>query len=134
MIKDIEFPEIKEVSLAVTKKEDVVEGDHWHVYLINQSEHPITGVLITSKGYGKVKNKEVKTSIMRHFFEQIDPKSYKQVELLQPDVLKLTNEFWLSFKKKGKMYDKKYIFVKGSITEKNFTELPLMDQKGVFHP
>jgi len=29
------------------------------------------------------------------------------------------------------MYDKKYVFVKGSITKDNFTKIPMLDRKGV---
>jgi hypothetical protein len=29
------------------------------------------------------------------------------------------------------MYDKKYVFVKGSISEENFTDIPFIDRKGV---
>ena len=127
MIKDIEFPEIKQVNLAVVN-DSKQEEDDWNVYLINLSKEKITGVLITSKGYGK-EGKE--TSTLRHFFEEVLAESHIKIEIIQPEVFGLNNEYWVSFNFDGYMYDKKYVFVKGSIAEYNFTLIPFINKKGV---
>jgi hypothetical protein len=130
MIKDIEFPEIKQVNLAVVNDSKQEEED-WNVYLINLSKEKITGVLITSKGYGK-KGKE--TSTLRHFFEEVLPESYIKIEIIQPEVFGLNNEYWVSFFRGNKMYDKRYIFLPETIQEKNYTTIPVMNVKGILHP
>jgi hypothetical protein len=47
------------------------------------------------------------------------------------DVFDVNNEFWLSFFLGNNMYDKKFIFVAGSIKEENFTKVPLVQKSGV---
>ena len=47
------------------------------------------------------------------------------------DVYKRQNQYWLSYYVDGVIYDKKYIFLAGSIEETNFTTIPLMEKRGV---
>jgi len=130
MIKDIEFSEIKQVNLAVVN-DSKQEEDDWNVYLINLSKEKITGVLITSKGYGK-EGKE--TSTLRHFFEEVLAESHIKIEIIQPEVFGLNNEYWVSFFRGNKMYDKRYIFLPETIQEKNYSTIPIMNVKGILHP
>ena len=55
----------------------------------------------------------------------------EQIEPIQTELFELTNEYWVSFMYNGHMYDKKYVFVKGSIDEMHFTTIPHLDRKGV---
>ena len=73
----------------------------------------------------------MKTTVLRHFFEEIGPQSYVQIEPIQVKLFQLTNEYWVSFVFDEYMYDKKYVFVKGSINESHFTTIPILDKKGV---
>jgi hypothetical protein len=94
-------------------------------------EQPITGILITSTGYGKIDEFDRKSSTLRHFLENLPGRSFVKVEPIVEDVFMLSNEYWLSYFQGGNMYDKKFIFLPGSITEENFTTIPLMHTKGV---
>ena len=107
------------------------EDDLWDVYLVNLKEDALNSVLITSKGYGALEGETRKTTVLRHFFERIGPLTCTQIEPIQTKLFRMTNEYWISFSLNDYMYDKKYVFVKGSIDEMNFTTIPLLKRKGV---
>lgn len=134
MIKDIEFPKIDKVAIAIVQEEDDLAQPIWNVYIINQNNKPITGVLINSKGYGEIDNESKRTSVMRHFFEEIKAHAAVKVEMLPDDLIPLTNEFWVSFYLENKLYDKKYIFIANTISKQNTIDIPLLKKNGVFHP
>lgn len=131
MIKDISRPRIEDFAMAIVPPDEGEEGGLWDVYLINLKEMPIEGVLIASKGYGEIEGESKSTTTMRHFFEQVGPLEILKVEPIQETVFELTNEYWVSFTFDGQMYDKKYVFVRGSINESNFTDIPFINRKGV---
>ena len=72
-----------------------------------------------------------KTTTLRHFFEEIEANSAVKVEPIQSKLFHLTHEYWISFVQEDYMYDKKFIFVKGSIDEAHFTQIPLVNKRGV---
>ena len=82
------------------------------MFLINLKDTPIEGVLVASKGYGKRKGEQVKTSVLRHSLGIMEGNSFKQVEPIDPSVLTLTNEYWVSFFEGTKMFDKKYVILR----------------------
>lgn len=128
MKKDIEIPEVTEVYIAAIREKHEEYGSlDWNAYLINDREDALEGVLIVSKGYDG-KNE---TSIMRHSITNLPPQSFAKVEFLQDDVLKLNNEFSVSFFAEGKMFHKKFVFKKNSINEKALQAVPVMQKKGV---
>ena len=47
------------------------------------------------------------------------------------NVLNLTNEYWVSFFQKKKMYDKKYIILPESAITNNLIDIPLVNKKGI---
>jgi hypothetical protein len=55
------------------------------------------------------------------------------VETIDPAVFHLFNEFWVSYYIGDTIYDKKFIFVPGSITESNLSYIPQLDMKGILH-
>ena len=123
---DIEYPEVRDVSVAA-----VLEDAGWSVYLINQKEIRIEGVLVSSRGYGKIGDADVETSVLRHFLETIEPKSFVKIEPIMEDVFRLTNEYWVSFYIDGMIYDKKFIFLPETINSAFFTTVPIIEKKGV---
>ena len=131
MLKDIPELKVEDVSIAIIKDEDEIAGEVWDVYLINLKPEKITGVLVTSTGYGVISDVSRKTSTLRHFFEEVESKSFIKIETMVEDVFDVNNEFWLSFFLGNQMYDKKFIFVAGSIKEENFTKVPLVHKYGV---
>lgn len=132
MIKDIPNLKVEDVAIAVVPRiDDKSEEELWDTYILNLKEEPITNVLINSKGYGEINGETVKTTILRHFFEEIAPLDILQIEPIQTKLFGLTNEYWVSFSSNGHMYDKKYVFVNGSIRPENFTTIPFLNLKGV---
>jgi hypothetical protein len=130
MIKDIHYPEVTDIAVAVVKDE-TPEGDAWTVYLLNLKEIDITGVLVSSKGYGEKDGEEVKTSTLRHFIDGMPAKSYAKIEPIMENVFSLSNEYWVSFYVGNVIHDKKFIFLPETISEQFFTLVPVLNKKGV---
>ena len=132
MLKDIHRPEVKNIVLAAVKEPNEESGTmEWHVYLVNLNDEVIRGVLVSSKGYGEIDGKEVKTSILRHLIGNVDPQDYARIEMIMDNLFGLSNEYWVSFYMGSDMYDKKYIFLPESIKEENFTNIPVLNKRGV---
>lgn len=129
MLKDIPSLRVTDLAIAIVPRQD--EEDLWDVYIINFKEEPIGSVFVNSRGYGELEGEKIRTTTLRHFFEQIAPLELKQIEPIQMELFELTNEYWVSFMYNGNMYDKKYVFVKGSIDKMHFTRIPFLDRKGV---
>ena len=131
MKKDIAPPKVEGVSMAVVREADEDGEQAWYVYLINSKDVLLENVLISSTGYGEIDGEHRATSELRHYLESLAPKSWARIERMMEDVFALSNQFWLSFYVDGHIHDKKYIFVAGSILEEHFTNLPLMNKRGV---
>ncbi len=131
MIKDIPRPRMQDFALAIVPPEENWKEELWDVFLLNLKEEPIRNILIAAKGYGEIDGEQRQTALMRHFFELIEPLAIKKVEPIHPAVFELTNEYWVSFSYEGHLYDKKYVFVKGSIAQEHFTPIPFLGKKGV---
>lgn len=131
MRKDIDAPKVEGVAMAVVKEQDEEGGDAWYVYLINLRDEALENVLVSSRGYGELGGEPRKTSEMRHFLEHMGPRSWARIERIVEDVFGLSNQYWLSFYIGRVLHDRKYIFLPESIQEQNFTNVPLMDQRGV---
>lgn len=133
MKEDIDFPEVKGVSIAITK-ETKDESDFWTVHLLNDNKHTLENVLVNSVGYGKNKDgKEQKTSQLRHMFEEVAPQTAPVVEPLDPNLIHLTNQYWVSYYIGTKIFDKRFIFVPETIIEENMTFIPLLEKEGILH-
>ncbi len=130
MIKDIHYPEVTDIAVAVIK-EETPEGEAWNVYLLNLKDTNITGVLVTSKGYGTQNGEEVKTSTLRHFIDGMTAKSFAKIEPIMENVFCLSNEYWVSFYVNDLIHDKKFIFLPETISEQFFTSVPVINKKGV---
>lgn len=128
MKKDIEIPIAKEVFVAIVHEwnDDFLSKD-WNAYVINNSNRAIDMVLIVSKGFDKDK----KTSTMRHGIGLVGAKSYEKIEMVQEDVLALDNEFFVTFFADDKLYERRYIFEKNTVNEKNLINIPIIDKEGV---
>jgi hypothetical protein len=129
--KDIVFERVEDVAIAVIPEISEKGDEEWIVYLLNLKEKQIDGVLISSKGYGNLEGKDVKTSTLRQFFEKIDPHDFVKVEWIDKRLFGINNEFWVSFWYQGTLFDKRYVFVTESIIENNFTEIPMLGKRGV---
>lgn len=133
MIKDIQIPEVKNVTLAVARKKNIGESDEWKVYIINKNDFPIENTLVASKGYGEKDGKEQKTSILRHFLETVKPHSSMLIEPIDPAVFHLNNEYWVSYYIGKQIFDKRFVFVPDAIREDNLTFIKELEMEGVLH-
>ena len=128
MKKDIEIPEVKDVYMAITHDyNEVFKTNDWNAYLINDKEEPIEMILIVSHGY----DGDIKTSTMRHKLETLPAKSGAKIELMQDEVLKLNNEFRLTFFANNKLYEKTFLFKKNSIKESALRLIKILNKKGL---
>lgn len=129
MIKDIVFPEVEDIVVAVVQEHEGL--DEYYVALINLKFIDIKNVLVVSNGYGLINEQKVKTSTLRNFFDEVKKQDYIKIEPIQKDVFGLTNEYWVSFTLNNQMYDKQFIFLPETIVESNFVTIPIINKKGV---
>lgn len=131
MKEDLPINIVADISIAVVLESESPDGKVWNVYLVNEKKVPIKNVMVSSKGYGMKDDKEVKTSVLRHFIGDIDPADYAKIEAIDEQVFGLTNEYWLSYYIDGTIYDKKYIFLPESIIDDNLIRVPVLNKPGV---
>ena len=131
MIKDIPQLVVENVAVAIVKEKNELNETVWNSYLINMKDVKLEGVLVTSTGYGQINDEKIRTSTLRHFLDEVEPKSFVKIEPIIEEVVGVNNEYWLSFYLDHKMYDKRYVFLAESITEANFTTVPIINKKGV---
>jgi hypothetical protein len=131
MIKDIPKLKVEDIAIAIVPSDEENDDGLWDTYLINLKEETIKNVLINSNGYGEIDGEKIKTTTLRHFFEEIPGLYMVKIEPIQMKLFGITNEYWVSFVYDGHMYDKKYVFVNGSIAKDNFTTIPFINKKGV---
>ena len=99
MKKDIPQHKVQDLAIAI------VPGDKdenlWDTYIINLKDEPIKSVLINSRGYGELEGEEIKTTVLRHFFEEIGPLQIAKIEPIQTKLFNIANEYWVSFQYGG---------------------------------
>jgi hypothetical protein len=133
MMKDIEIPEVKNVTLAIAKQQAIGESPEWKVYLINKNDYPIDNTLVASKGYGEKDGEKQQTSVLRHFLQTVPPNSATLIEPIDPAVFHLNNEYWVSYYIDKQIFDKRFVFVPDSIKEENLTFIKEIEMEGVLH-
>lgn len=128
MKKDIKIPEVTDVYMAITHDyNEVFKTNDWNAFLINNKEEAIEMILIVSHGF----DGDIKTSKMRHKLEKLPAKSGAKIELMLDDVLKLNNEFKLTFFADNKLYEKTFLFKKNSIKESALRHIKILDKRGI---
>ena len=133
MKEDIHIPNVKNVRVAIARKLNELNQAEWTAYLLNQNDFSITNVLISSKGYGEREGEQQKTSVLRHYFEEILAESAHVIELIQPEVFHLNNEYWVSYYHGGQIFDRKFIFLPDTIQEKNLQFIEMLEMEGILH-
>ena len=131
MKKDLPQNIVENVAIAVVLESSTPEVKNWKVYLLNLKDEPIETVLVSSKGYGEKDGQKVKTSVLRHSIGTVAAQDFATIELIDEQVLGLTNEYWLSYYIGGQIFDKKFIFVPESIVDTNLSRIPLVNMPGV---
>ena len=130
MKEDIKFPKVEGVSVAIARSMNAeAQAYEYYVHLINENDFKLENVIISSSGYSDAQ----KTSVLRHYLGTVKPRSTAQVEAIDPALFALVNQFWLSYYRGKKVYDKKFLFMPDSITEENFQHVEMLDQEAVLH-
>lgn len=135
MLKDIDPPKVEDVAVAIALEQETdnlgQEVKTFHAYLINLRNEAMENILIRSNGYGEHEGKNYETTELRRFYDQLGPKDYLKIEPILEDALVLSNQYWVSFYIDKVLYDRKYVFVPGSVEATNFITLPLVGKTGV---
>lgn len=128
MKKDIHIPEVSGVAMAVVKEFNKdFNTDDWNVYIINNKSVDLEMVLIVSQGSNDVD----KTSTMRHKLEKLPANSFAKVELIQPELFKLNNEFKITFFADNQLYEKTFVFAKNTIKDSALRVISAINKKGI---
>lgn len=126
--KDIKIPLVTGVFVAAVLEDNKeFRTRDWNAYIINTKKVALEMVLIVTRGSDKIHA----TSTMRHSIKVLPANSFAKIEFLQDEVLRLDNEFLVTYFEDNKMYEKKFLFRKNSISETDLRKIPVMDQKGI---
>jgi len=131
MKEDLPENLVEDISIAVVLESETPTDKSWSVYLVNEKDVILKNVFISSKGYGKKDGREVKTTALRHFIGDVEALNCVKIELIDPQVFGLTNEYWLSYYIGATIYDKKYIFLPESIVDENLIKVPVVNKPGI---
>lgn len=128
MKKDIENPIVKDIYIAMVYEWNAeFKTYEWNAYILNDGSTPVELVFVVSKGF----HGDTKTATMRHSMEALEAKSYQKLEFVQKEVLDLTNEFFVTYYLRAKLYEKRFTFKKASVSEENLAQIPLLDKSGI---
>ena len=132
MKSDITIPKVENVFLAAVQEwsDDFMENI-WNVYLVNDSDFDLDSVMVVSKAFGTIDGEMKKTSLLRHAFMQVPAVSVVKIEMVEKSVLRLNNEFMVTYFIGSTLYDKKFIFKAQSITPDYVEEVPILFVYGV---
>lgn len=133
MKKDIEIPEVKNIKLAVAREKNLLNQDEWKVYLINNNSFPLENTLVASTGYGELGGELKRTSTLRHFLETVPAEGFAIIESIDPALFHLNNEYWVSYYVGTQIYDRRFVFVPGTISEENLISIKELEKEGVLH-
>lgn len=130
MKKDIEIPKVEGVGIAVVKENEFDDVDLM-AYVINFNNYDLKNVMVSSKGYGRQDDKQIKTSSFSHFREEVKAHTAEPLEPISDEVLGINNEFFVTYYVDGVIHDKKFVFLPEVIQPDNFIDIKLLNKKGV---
>ena len=130
--KELLKEKAKEIGVAAVQELSETGDKIWNVYFLNFRKEILTTILVTSKGYLKKESGEmIKSSVLRHMFDTVEPESGIKVEPIMEEMFTLNNEYWISFYSGNELLDSKFIFLADTIQEKYLVDIPLLGKKGV---
>lgn len=133
MKQDIQIPEVKNVTVAVVREHNLLNQEEWKVYLLNRNDYALENTLVSSKGYGEKEGEPQRTSILRHFLQTVPGHDSVIIETIDPAVFHLANEYWVSYYVGSQIYDRRFVFVPGTICAANLRFIPELEKEGVLH-
>ncbi|KOY86424.1 hypothetical protein AD998_09955 [bacterium 336/3] len=131
MKKDIDFPTVEGVKVAIVRKKNEINEFEWFAYLLNTDEVDLYNVIISCRGYGEINGEKRATSTLRYFFEHIPALSSHLIEPISPEVFVLSSEYWVSYYIQERIFDKKFVFPPEMIEEENYVYIKQIDLEGI---
>lgn len=133
MREELLGPKVEHVALALV--ELPIEGaePEYIVYLINNRDDIMEGIIVASNGYGQdpVTGEQITTSTLRKGIEVMMPGEAARIEPMMPDLFQLNNEFWVSFWVHETMFDKRFVFEAGTLNLEKFEFIAQLNARGV---
>lgn len=133
MKKDINIPEVKNVTFAITRKANDSETFIWEVHLINNNDFYLQNIIVMSRGYGEKDGEQIETSTLRHFFDEIKGNDTILIEPIDPELFILNNEYGLTYYVGDEIFFKKFTFTPAAMDEVHLTNIELLEAKGILH-
>jgi hypothetical protein len=134
MREELKGPKVEGIAVAIvdTSLPEATEKEYY-VYLMNLREDIIEGIIITSTGYGEnvQTGEKIKTSTLRHCIEILLPNEAAKIEPIMPDLFGISNEYWVSFWVNDVLYDKKFVFLAGTVEPSRFQFIDQLGAKGI---
>lgn len=132
MKKDIEIPKSENVFVAaISEWNDDFQEDTWYAYLVNENETPLQMAIVVVKAYGLIDGEQRKTGMFRHVFADVPANGAIKMELLENNVLKLNNEFVVTYYLNGVLFDKTFVFRTNTINKQATQDILSINRKGV---
>lgn len=129
MKKDIEIQKVDGLKMVIVfEYNDVFKTNDWNVYLVNEKSVDLDTILIVSKGFSKTKN----TSYIRRQLEKLPANSYAKIELIEPELFSVNNQFQISFFEGIRMREATFVFPENTICEDSLKAIPNFDKKGIY--
>ena len=132
MRRDIPILEVTEVGLALVPEKEPTHGEIWVAHLVNLKDHPLKNILVNVTGKGEVNGTSKKTATLRYLIPEIGPLSSHQIEILMPEVMSVTNQFWVSFSSENYLYDKKFIVPDDAREVMELVGIPVLHCEGLW--
>lgn len=133
MKKDINIPEVKNVTFAIIRKKNELNEYIWEVHLINNNNVVLKNILVMSKGYSETNGEKIETSTLRHFFDEVAPNSTLLIEPIDPKLFALNNEYGLTYYVDNEIFFKKFMFTPAAMDEIHLTKIDILNTKGILH-
>lgn len=133
MREELKGPKVENVAIALVEIPLENNEKEYMIYLLNLREDIMEGIIVASTGYGEDPNtgEVIKTSTLRKGIEVLLPNEAARIEPIMPELFDITNEYWVSFWVDEIMYDKRFVFIPGSINPKEFKVIPQLGYKGM---
>ncbi len=133
MREELKGPKVENVSIALVEIPLENNEKEYIVYLLNLRDDIMEGIIVASTGYGEnpKTGEQIKTSTLRRGIELMLPNEAARIEPIMPELFDLTNEYWVSFWVNEEMYDKRFLFIPGSIKQEDFKMIDLLGHKGI---
>lgn len=129
MKKDINIEKVTGINLAVTREYNAkYDVNDWQVFLMNQKEIEISMIIVVIKGYSETKS----TTVFRKMVEQLPPYCSIKLELIQPELFALTNEFQVTFYEGDKIQEINFQFLPNSIDSEHLVDIPDLGARGIY--